>query len=138
MTNRLVLLASAVGLGMGLGTAAFVPPAFALENICPYQGQRQQTMAHVMHANGEKVTDWARYHCANVGKVAFNAIGPDDARAKPLGVIEGVSWVHAGEAITLPGQPQRTARYTGFIYIIGPGGVSPHPFTRWANDIAPR
>jgi hypothetical protein len=95
-------------------------------------------MTHVLHMDGHSVAAYTATHCRNVGKVAFNAIGPADARTMPLGRIQGVSWIHAGEVFTLPGWPEITAQHTGFVYIIGAGGVSRRPFTRWANDIIAR
>ena len=123
---------------LALALPVFSSPARALEDVCPPGGQRQAKMTHVLHMDGKSVAAYAAIHCRNLGKVAFNAIGLAAARGTPLGPITGVSWVHAGEVLSLPGWRQITARHTGFVYIIGAGGISTRPFSRWANDIVAR
>ena len=110
-------------------------PAAALDSICPYKGQDQSRIANVMRISYQDVPKLVAKFCANVGRKAYNALGPDRVRDVYLGPITGVAWVSAGDQISLPDMPLQLAPISGFWYIIGPGGISNYPFARVATDI---
>lgn len=113
-------------------------PAEALENLCPYSGQNQEKIAAIMRMDYDQVPSLARQFCDNIGRKAYNALGPDRVRETYLGPIEGVAWVFSGDVISPPGAPIQMAPISGFVYVIGAGGVSDHVFVRWASDIVGR
>ncbi len=113
-------------------------PAGALDNLCPYNGQNQEKIAEIMRMDFNQVPLLASHFCANVGRKAYNALGPDRVRDTYLGPIQGVAWVTSGEVISPPGAPMQMAPFSGFVYVIGAGGVSDHEFVRWANEIVGR
>jgi hypothetical protein len=116
--------------------AAF--PAWGFENICPYAGQNQRQIAEILRMDYGAVPRLAARFCANVGRRAHNALGSDQVRAADLGPILGVAWVSAGDIISAPGYPVQRAPLSGFMYMIGEGGIADHPFMRWASEIAGR
>lgn len=113
-------------------------PAWSLDNICPYGGQSQTQIAQILRVDYNVVPQLAEKYCANVGRSAYNAVGPDRVRNVELGPILGVVWVTAGETISEDGQALQFARISGFMYVIGPGGVADHKFLRWGSDIEGR
>jgi len=113
-------------------------PAWSFENICPYGGENQTQIARILRVEYDAVPQLAEKYCANVGRSAYNAIGPDRVRNVELGPILGVVWVTAGETISDNGQALQFARISGFMYVIGPGGVADHKFLRWGSDIEGR
>ncbi|HLF59203.1 MAG TPA: hypothetical protein VI732_06195 [Alphaproteobacteria bacterium] len=117
-------------------TVAF--PARAVENICPYTGQNQERIAQIMRIDYNDVPKLAARFCANVGRKAYNALGPDRVRKTYLGPIAGVIWVVSGDVVSPPGAPMQMAPISGFMYIIGPGGISDLSFLRWAAEIVGR
>lgn len=117
---------------------AVARPAMALDDLCPYQGQNQAHIATVMRIPFRDVPKLVSIFCAKVGRKAYNALGPDRVRDIFLGPIIGVTWVNSGDTISEPDMPLRLARYSGFWYIIGPGGISNRPFVRIATDIVGR
>jgi len=129
--KRLAWLAPALVLA-----AAF--PAWGFENICPYAGQDQRRIAEILRMDYDAVPTLAAHLCANVGRKAYNALGPDRARKTFLGPIQGVAWANTGDVISAPDYPRRIAPFSGFVYIIGAGGISQRPFVRWTTDIVGR
>ena len=115
-----------------------VAPAWALDNICPYSGQNQEKIAQILRMDYNQVPELASHYCANVGLKAYNALGPDSVRDTYLGPIQAVAWVTSGEVVSPPGEPIQMARISGFVYVIGAGGVSDHEFVRWTSDIVGR
>ncbi len=113
-------------------------PAFALDSICPFQGQDQDRIANVMRIPYQDVPKLVAFFCNNVGRKAYNALGPDRVRDTYLGPIAGVAWVNSGDTISEPDAPLRLAPISAFWYIIGPGGISDRPFVRIASDIIGR
>lgn len=113
-------------------------PAWNYENICPYNGQKQEAISEILRVDYTTVPSLASNYCANVGRSAYNSIGPDKARNTYLGPIMGVVWANSGDIISPPGQPIQVARYSAFMYVIGPGGVSDHLFLRYGTDVAGR
>jgi len=113
-------------------------PAWGFENICPYSGQNRTQIAEILRVDYDAVPRLAEKYCANVGRTAFNAVGPDRVRNVELGPILGVVWVTAGEALSDNGPALQYARISGFMYVIGPGGVADHKFLRWGSDIEGR
>jgi hypothetical protein len=113
-------------------------PAWSLENVCPYGGQSQTQIAQILRVDYNAVPRLAEKYCANVGRNAYNAIGPDRVRNIDLGPILGVVWVTAGEAISENGRALQFVPISGFMYVIGPGGVANHKFLRWGSDIEGR
>lgn len=118
--------------------AGAASPTWAYENICPYTGQNQQKIAEVLRVETAQVPELAAHFCANVGRKAYNKLGPDSERNTLLGPILGVAWINTGDPITPEGHPLRRAPFSGFMYIIGGGGVSDHEFLRWGTDIVGR
>ena len=106
-----------------------------MDSICPYTGQDQDRIAQILRIRFDQVPVLAQKYCANVGKRAYNAVGPDSVRNTDLGPITAVIWVIAGDVLSSPGEPMRLAPISGFMYVIGPGGVSDHEFQRWVSDI---
>lgn len=127
---------------LGWATAAALMaascPAWAYENICPYAGQDQEKIAAVLRIDYAQVPKLAAHFCANVGRKAYNKLGPREGRKVFLGPILGVAWINVGDTITPPGDPVRRAPFSGFMYIIGGGGIADHEFLRWSSDIAGR
>jgi len=118
--------------------AASSLPAAAFENVCPYHGQARDEIAQNYRVNPAVVPRIAASYCANVGRKAYNAIGPDRIRHTYLGPILGVTWINTGDIVGQPGTPPRVARNSGFMYLIGPGGIANHIFFRWGPEIAGR
>ncbi len=113
-------------------------PAWSFEDICPYGGQNQTQIAQILRVDYNAVPQLAEKYCANVGRSAYNAVGPDRVRNVELGPILGVVWVTAGESISENGRALQFAPISGFMYVIGPGGVADHQFLRWGSDIEGR
>lgn len=111
-------------------------PAHAYYDVCQDVGTHVDEVAQSLQT--DRATAWRMisYHCANVGRSAYNAIGPDWLRAIYLGPIERVIWTERGDIISQPGVGPRVSHIANFMYIIGPGGVSNHIFYRWGTDIA--
>ena len=122
---------------VALGTVT-ARPAAALDSICPYQGQDQPNIAAVMRIPFQDVPKLVAFFCANVGRKAYNAVGPDRVRDVYLGPIVGVAWINSGDTISEPNMPLQLAPISAFWYIIGAGGVSDRPFVRIASDIVGR
>ena len=110
----------------------------AFENVCPYVGQQQQRIARKLRVDPAVVPSIAAAYCANVGRKAYNAIGPDIARRTYLGPIQAVIWANPGDILAQPGGPPRITHQSGFMYLIGPGGVANDNFFRWGPEIAGR
>jgi hypothetical protein len=128
-----------------LAPALFVPfllsqshPTSAFENLCPYIGQQQERIADKLRVDRDSVPRIAATYCSNVGRKAYNAIGPDIARSTYLGPIEAVIWANSGDVISQPGGPPRITHESGFMYMIGPGGIANDVFFRWGPEIAGR
>jgi hypothetical protein len=113
-------------------------PAWGFENICPYAGQNQRHIAEILRMDFSAVPRLAAHFCANVGRRAHNALGSEQVRATDLGPILGVAWVNAGDTISAPGYPVQRVPLSGFMYMIGAGGIADHLFLRWASEIAGR
>lgn len=116
----------------------FSSPAHAYEDVCTNIGAHADEIAQTLNTDRESAVRIAESHCANVGRKAYNALGPDWLRAIYLGPIQRVIWTDAGDIISQPGAPPRMSRTSGFMYIIGPGGVADHIFYRWGTDVAGR
>jgi len=112
--------------------------AQAYENVCPYSGQARYQIAQTFNVVPESVGQMAASYCANIGLSAYNAIGTDRIRAIYLGPIIGVTWINSGDVISEPDGPPRRSPISGFMYIIGPGGVSNKIFYRWGTDVLGR
>ena len=110
--------------------------AQAYENVCPYSGQARYEIAQRFNVVPETVAQMAASYCQNIGRSAYNAIGTDRIRAIYLGPIIGVTWINSGDVISEPNGPPRRSDISGFMYIIGPGGVSDRMFYRWGTDVA--
>lgn len=119
-------------------TALAAAPAMAMDNICPYEGQDQERIATVMRIPYQDVPKLVGFFCNNVGRKAYNAVGPERVRDTYLGPITGVAWVNSGDTMSEPDEPLRLAPFSAFWYIIGAGGVSDRPFVRIASDIIGR
>lgn len=120
-----------------LAAATYAPPANAFQHICPNPEANLTQIARVLHVDRTKARQIVTQECANVGRSAYNALGPDWLRAVYLGPIRRVVWVDAGDIITMAEGKSRISTYSGFMYVIGPGGVSNRNFFRWGNDVAP-
>lgn len=112
--------------------------AQAYQNVCPYSGQARNQIAQTFNVVPESVAQMAASYCANIGLSAYNAIGTDRIRAIYLGPIIGVTWINSGDVISEPEGPPRRSQISGFMYIIGPGGVSNRVFYRWGTDVLGR
>ncbi len=112
--------------------------AQAYENVCPYSGQARYEIAQTLNVVPESVAPLVTAYCQNIGRSAYNAIGTDRIRAIYLGPIIGVTWINSGDVITEPDGPPRRSNISGFMYVIGPGGVSNRVFYRWGTDILGR
>ena len=113
-------------------------PAHAYEDVCQNIGNYVDEIARSLQIDRASAYAVAARHCANVGRSAYNAIGPDWLRAIYLGPIQRVIWTEPGDIIAQPGTEPRVSHIANFMYIIGPGGVSNHIFYRWGPDIAGR
>ena len=72
-------------------------PAWGYESICPYAGQNQEKIAEMLRIEVAQVPELAAHFCGNVGRKAYNKLGPESERATFLGPILGVAWVNAGD-----------------------------------------
>lgn len=127
----------------GLGPVAaaligFAGPAFGFESMCPYGGQDGVRLAAALAVDVAAVDSMAREFCANVGKRAYNKVGPRANRDLFLGPIVGVTFRNVGEVMSPPGGPVFEAPVSGFLYIIGPGGIADFHFLRWSGEIEGR
>jgi len=120
---------------LALSAISYSGSARAYENVCPYSGQAQYRIAQILNVVPESVAQMAALYCQNIGRSAYNAIGTDRIRAIYLGPIIGVTWINSGDVILQPAGPRRSD-ISGFMYIIGPGGVSNRIFYRWGTDVA--
>lgn len=82
----------------------------------------------------------ASEYCANVGKIAHNAVGPAVMRSVKLGKIIGVVWRPKGSLRNHPGgqysTPARTSPRDAFYYIIDDGEGTECAFLRQAREIS--
>jgi hypothetical protein len=131
-------LAISVLMAVAVPAITIAAPAWGFQDICPYAGQQQDRIASMLRIDYVAVPRIAAHYCSNVGRNAFNALGPDDGRKIYLGPIMGVAWANAGEKISPPGRQLQVAPISGFLYIIGPGGVSEYVFLRWGTDVEGR
>jgi hypothetical protein len=113
-------------------------PSYAMVDLCPYAEQHPYEVAQQLAIDPDVVPQLAAAHCANIGRRAYNAIGPDRIRETYLGPILRVSLVVPGDIISQPGAPPRLVRHAGVLYMIGPGGIADHIFYRWGAEIAER
>lgn len=120
-----------------LAAAVYSPPANAYQHICPNPTQSLGKISRALNVDITAAAKIVSRECANVGRSAYNALGPDWLRSVYLGPIRRVVWVDAGDIITMNDGVSRVSSYSGFMYVIGPGGVASHNFFRWGNDIAP-
>lgn len=121
-----------------LAVVAYPNPSSAFENLCPYLGQNQNQIAYHLRVDPKVVPRIAANYCENVGRSAYNAMGPDGNRNTYLGPIEAVIWADSGDIIAQPGGPPRITHEQGIMYLIGPGGVANDYFYRWGPEIAGR
>ncbi|MGB8274233.1 MAG: hypothetical protein WCF16_03075 [Alphaproteobacteria bacterium] len=136
-----VLGRRAIARGLGPAVAAaigFAGPAFGFESMCPYGGRDGVQIAAALAVDVAAVESMARAFCANVGKKAYNKIGPRANRELFLGPIVGVTFRNVGEMMSPPGGPDFEAPVSGFLYIIGPGGIADFHFLRWSAEIEGR
>ena len=120
-----------------LAAAVYSPPANAYQHICPNPTKSLAKISRALKVDYSTAATIVTRECANVGRSAYNALGPDWLRSVYLGPIRRVVWVDAGDIITMNDGISRISSYSGFMYVIGPGGVANHNFFRWGNDIAP-
>ena len=120
-----------------LAVATYSPSAHAYESICPQPQHNLHKIAQSLGIDYATAGRVVARECANVGRSAYNALGPDWLRAIYLGPIRRVIWMDVGDIITMPDGISRISSYSGFMYVIGPGGVATHNFFRWGNDVAP-
>ena len=120
-----------------LAAATYSPPANAYQHVCPNPTKGVAKIAHALRVDTTTVRRIIARECANVGRSAYNALGPDWLRSIYLGPIRRVVWVDAGDIITMNNGVARVSIYSGFMYVIGPGGVARKNFFRWGNDVAP-
>lgn len=120
-----------------LAAATYSPSANAFESICPQPQESLYKIATILHVDQATAHQIVTKECANVGRSAYNALGPDWLRSIYLGPIQRVIWMDPGDVITTPDGVSRMSSYSGFMYVIGPGGVANHNFFRWGNDVAP-
>lgn len=120
-----------------LAAAMYSPPANAFESVCVQSQEGLHNIAQKLRVDRAVVRQIVARECANVGRSAYNALGPDWLRSIYLGPIRRVVWMDAGDIITMPDGISRISSYSGFMYVIGPGGVADHNFFRWGNDVAP-
>lgn len=120
-----------------LAVATYSPSANAYESVCAQPLKSLHKVARVLHVDQATARRVVYRECANVGRSAYNALGPDWLRSIYLGPIRRVIWMDAGDIITMPDGVSRISTYSGFMYVIGPGGVASRNFFRWGNDVAP-
>ncbi len=120
-----------------LAAALYAPSANAYESVCPQPQVNLHKIATVLRVDRATAAKTVAHECANVGRSAYNAYGPDWLRSIYLGPIQRVVWLDAGDIITMADGVSRISSYSGFMYVIGPGGVANHNFFRWGNDVAP-
>jgi hypothetical protein len=120
-----------------LTAAMYSPPANAYQHVCPNPTKSLNKISRALNVDQTTARTIVTRECANVGRSAYNALGPDWLRSVYLGPIRRIVWVDAGDIITMNDGISRVSGYSGFMYVIGPGGVASQNFFRWGNDIAP-
>ena len=120
-----------------LAAATYSPSASAFESVCPQKPDSVLRIAQHYQVSRVEARKIVARECANVGRSAYNALGPDWLRSIYLGPIRRVIWMDKGDIITMAEGLSRISPYSGFVYVIRPGGVADHHFFRWGNDVAP-
>ena len=81
--------------------------------------------------------DQSQNGCDQVGKTAFNNLGPPIMRSVEIGPIIGVVYKLKGGLVSRPeAEAKQLAPRNAFYFIIGPGGVADYEFLRDTREIA--